>query len=212
MKDPATSGAGLGEIKRALPTLTKGLSRRLLFLALLLALVLAASGVLYLLLGKWLSQFQGQEQLARYGYAGIFLSNLISTASIGFPLPGPIVTFVGGGLLNPLFVGLVAGVAEPLGELTGYGAGMAGRRIVERSHILALLEGWMHRHGMLTLFVFSAIPNPFVDIVGISAGASRYPVWKFLMAVWAGKTIKSLAVAYAGYWGMGRLFDLLSPF
>jgi membrane protein DedA with SNARE-associated domain len=35
------------------------------------------------------------------------------------------------------------------------------------------------------------------------AGGLRYPLWKFFIFCWAGKTIKSLAFAFAGY----GLFD-----
>lgn len=51
---------------------------------------------------------------------------------------------------------------------------------------------------MWAVFGFSAIPSPFLDIVGIAAGALRIRLWKFLAACWLGKTIKTLAIAWAG--------------
>ena len=49
----------------------------------------------------------------------------------------------------------------------------------------------------MLLFVVSLIPNPIFDVVGISAGALRYPIWRFLAVVWAGKVFKFLVFAYA---------------
>jgi uncharacterized membrane protein YdjX (TVP38/TMEM64 family) len=56
----------------------------------------------------------------------------------------------------------------------------------------------MENHGMLTIFVLSAIPNPFIDLAGITAGASGYGFHKFILAAWMGKTVKTLFFAWAG--------------
>jgi membrane protein DedA with SNARE-associated domain len=42
------------------------------------------------------------------------------------------------------------------------------------------------------------VPNPFFDLAGIAAGSLRYPVWRFLLFCWLGKTIKTTLVAFAG--------------
>jgi len=54
------------------------------------------------------------------------------------------------------------------------------------------------RNGALTVFVLSAIPNPFFDLAGIAAGVLRYPIARFLLFCWLGKTIKTVAFAFAG--------------
>ena len=61
----------------------------------------------------------------------------------------------------------------------------------------------MKRHGGPTIFVVSAIPNFFIKLATAAAGALRYPLWRFFIFCWAGKTIKSLAFAFAG----AGLFD-----
>ena len=63
----------------------------------------------------------------------------------------------------------------------------------------------MQRRGFLTLFVLSAIPNPLFDLAGISAGVLHYPVARFLLACWLGKTIKALALAYLGSVSVGLI-------
>jgi membrane protein DedA with SNARE-associated domain len=138
------------------------------------------------------------QRFQQYGYPGIFLISLIGNASIALPVPSLIVTFTMGAVLNWMIVGLVSGIGEALGETTGYLAGLGGSAVIEDQKLYGRLKYWMEHHGMLTIFVLSVIPNPVIDLAGIAAGASRYGYHKFLFACWAGKTLKTLAFAWAG--------------
>ena len=137
-------------------------------------------------------------QLAALGYAGIFLISLLSSATIILPAPSLALVFAMGSALPWLPVGLAAGLGEALGELTGYAAGFAGRAVIEDRPAYERLESWMGRRGGITIFVLSVIPNPFFDLAGIAAGTLRYPVGRFLLFCWLGKTIKTTAVAWLG--------------
>ena len=66
-------------------------------------------------------------------------------------------------------------------------------------------------HGFITLVVLSAIPNPFFDLAGISAGTLRIPVLRFLAFCTIGKILKMLVFAYAGYAGISSLEQLFEP-
>jgi len=152
-----------------------------------------------------------RDDLARfenYGYAGVFLISLLGNATVILPAPSLAVVFSMGGVLNPLFVGLVAGVGEALGELTGYMAGYGGRAVIEDWQMYHRLERWMQRHGSATIFVLSAIPNPIFDLAGIAAGVLRFPLQWFLLSCWAGKTIKTIAFAFMG----AQFIDILERF
>ena len=138
--------------------------------------------------------------LDQVGYGGVALSSLV--ASAGFILPVPALgafcaAVVPPFQLNPLFIGLIAGGAEALGELTGYFLGYSGRAVISQSRIYHRLEGWMERRGGMLLFLVSIVPNPIFDVIGVAAGALRYPLWRFFVVVWAGKTIKFITFAYA---------------
>ena len=113
-----------------------------------------------------------------------------------------------GALLNPLYVGLIAGSAGTLGELTGYYLGYSGQGVVEGNRFYVKTEGWMRRRGLLLLFLVSLIPNPFFDVVGIAAGALRYPIWRFLGVVLVGKGMKFLIFAYACAYSVEWLTEL----
>ena len=138
------------------------------------------------------------ERFRSYGYWGVFLVSLIGNASIVLPIPSLAVTFTMAAVLYWPFVGVVAGIGEALGESTGYLAGLGGRAVIENRDLYDRLHYWMENHGMLTIFVLSVIPNPFIDLAGIAAGALKYSYFKFLFAAWVGKTIKTLIFSWAG--------------
>ena len=151
-----------------------------------------------------------QLTLTQAGYGGIALASLIASAGLIIPVPALGAVCLGGAFaLNPVIVGLVAGSAETVGELTGYLFGYSGQGMVQRSRLYLRLETWMRRREwfpLALLFLLSLVPNPVFDVVGLAAGALRVPIWKFLSTVWVGKTLKFLAVAYLCAHGYSRLF------
>lgn len=150
------------------------------------------------------------QELKPYGYAAVFLTGLISNATVILPVPGLAVTAVMAGILNPWIVGLVGGAAQALGEMTGYMAGYSGQTWIDENPTYDRLARWMQRRGLLTIAVLAAIPNPAFDLAGIAAGALRLPVWKFLVGCAIGGIIKNTAFALAGYYGievLSNLFD-----
>lgn len=179
----------------------KASTRRLLrLMALTMAFLITALIALYR---------ERLRELAGYGYPGVFLISLLGNATVIFPVPSLMAVFAGGGVFNPAIVGLVAGVGEALGELTGYMAGYGGKAVVEDRGRYERLEAWMRRNGVATIFALSLIPNPFFDLAGIAAGALRFPLGTFLLSCWLGKTVKTLCVAFAGAYSIGFIERLL---
>jgi len=155
------------------------------------------------------------EELRRYGYGGLFLVNLLGSASIFMPSPAAASVVGGGAFLHdflgvPTFfwVGLVAGLGEALGEFTGYLAGYGGRLVVEEHPQYQRLRGWMQRHGTVTMFLLALVPNPLFDMGGLAAGAVQMPVPRFFLAVLAGKVIKDWYMAAFGGLGVFLLGHL----
>lgn len=138
------------------------------------------------------------EQLAAYGYPGIFLLSLLAYATVLLPAPGVAVVFTMGGVFNPFFVALAAGAGAALGELSGYLAGFSGQAAIERADLYQRLSKWMSSNGNLTVLVLSAIPNPFFDLAGVAAGALKMPPKRFLLWCWIGETLKMMMFALAG--------------
>lgn len=137
--------------------------------------------------------------LQNLGYIGIFLLSLLGNATVILPLPAILTAFVGGAFLNPFLVGIVSSLGATFGELTGYMAGLGGEEFVKNDPKFQKVNHWMDKYGLWAIFVLAAIPNPLFDLAGIVAGASKIPVYKYLVVVWLGKFIKFVTIAYLGY-------------
>ena len=141
------------------------------------------------------------EQLQGYGYLGAFIISLTFNATVILPAGNFLAMAALGAILpSPLLVGLAGGVGAAIGEITGYMAGYSGRGVVSRLKLYNRLVEWLQRWGMPAIFVLSLVPFAF-DLAGIAAGALRYPLWKFLIAAWLGRTILYIGLAFAGAWG-----------
>lgn len=137
-------------------------------------------------------------ELGNYGYLGAFLITLAANATVILPIPGIIILFPLGAAFNPILVGLAAGIAAPIGEITGYMAGYSGRGIVQRSRLYTRMVNWVDRWGALAIFIFTLVPFLLFDLAGIAAGVLRFPFWKFFLVCWLGRTILYTGVALAG--------------
>jgi membrane protein YqaA with SNARE-associated domain len=148
--------------------------------------------------------------LGNYGYLGAFLVCLISNTSIILPVPGIVVLFALGTTLNPVLVALAGAAGGTIGEITGFMAGYGGRGIVRGSgRMYTLAENWMKRWGGWAIFVFAVFPIPILDIAGVVAGVLRYPLWKFLLIAWPGKSLKYIILVLAGAYGWQAVLRFL---
>lgn len=150
--------------------------------------------------------FRGSlDALSQFGYIGVFLASFAGSASILLPVPGIAVVLTGGYLWNPFLVGIVGGMGMTLGEISGYALGFGSRDLLEKYRRLRFLERWMARRGGLIIFFGSLIPNPFFDVLGFIAGSQRYPLGRFFLWALPGKTIRALAIAYLGSYGLDSM-------
>jgi len=156
------------------------------------------------------------HSLGGYGYLGAFLISIFGGATVIAPVPMLPTVFALGGIMEyPMLVGVAAALGEVIGALIIYMTGYSGRTFLHDSRrgkfqsfylrVMRLVE----RRGSLTLFVLSSVANPFFYPAALAAGASRFSIPRYLLICSAGKTIKGMTVAYAGYWGLSGLFRML---
>ena len=165
------------------------------------------------------------EALQNYGYVGVFLSALLCGTGLPVPLPYIAVTFTFGGVLHPALVGVASGLGLGIGGTLFYLAGRGGRSLFSRdstlspdvneasssriSRWLSRIKGWAYRRGSLLVFLVSVSINPIFAPVAITMGTLRFHPLKFATMCLTGSTIKSLAIAYCGYLGLGALLRWL---
>jgi uncharacterized membrane protein YdjX (TVP38/TMEM64 family) len=137
--------------------------------------------------------------LKGYGLFGLFILSILGNATIILPVPVVLTAFVGGAIFNPLLTGLVVSFGATIGELTGYLAGVGGGELIIKDQKFNRVYKFMEKHGLWALFVLAAIPNPFFDLAGMVAGATKVPVFKYFVAVLLGKIVKFVTISYLGF-------------
>jgi uncharacterized membrane protein YdjX (TVP38/TMEM64 family) len=148
------------------------------------------------------------QELAHYGYLGIFLITLIANATVFVPVPGVMMVFAMGSVLNPVMIAVLGGLGGATGEISGYMLGFSGQGFAQRSQRLMRIQDWMvlnKKRRDLAVFILAAIPNPFFDLAGIAAGTLKIPLIRFWIACALGSILKYLLFAYLGDTALGIL-------
>jgi membrane protein DedA with SNARE-associated domain len=149
------------------------------------------------------------ELVFAYGYLGAFIVCIIGNVSIILPVPFALVVYAFGSTLNPLLLGIVAGIGSTIGEMSSYIVGRGGRRVIESRYggRLDTVKKLVEKHGMLVIFLVALLPVPD-DLLLIPLGMMKYPVKKLLFAMLLGKTGMCLFLAYAGAYSLSYFRDL----
>jgi len=150
-------------------------------------------------------------QISRWGYVGCFAVNVITTGTPILPGFGTVFTFTLGGVLNPAIVGAVAGIGEAIGYtgayFTGYGGGgIFGNR---EGKLYIRFSSMIERHGSKAVFLLAALLAPIYYPLAVLMGMVRFGWVRFFLATWAGRTVKSMILAYLGYFGLRTILQWL---
>ena len=182
--------------------------QRLLLPALSIVLVVAIVGtVLY----AYRTNPDLIDRLEDYGYLGAFLISLLLNATVVLPAGNFLVlAALGATMPSPTLVGLAAAFGAAFGEMTGYLAGYSGRALIPQNNKWYIrIHNWLDRFGVLAVFGLSAAPLLF-DVAGMAAGVMRFPVGKFFVACFLGRSLLYVLLAWAGALGWDRVIDWLA--
>jgi len=169
------------------------------FIQILMVVLVLVVAVILFVYRDWVSE------LGNYGYLGVFLISLTSSATIILPMPSMLLIFSFGAASNPVLVGLISAIGGTIGEATGYILGRSGRGLMPNKEIFIRTERWIRKWGTTAIFIFALVPPLPIDIIGIVVGTLRFPVWKFFLACFFGKAILYTCMAFAGAWGWEAL-------
>ncbi len=189
------------------------------------ALAIVATIGLFVAAIYYKDELMSSTYVARYGLAGVLIVAFIagSTFSITaipvpywllvFTLPGIIASEWG--VLAPVLVGLLSALGASLGQLLtfmiGYGSSTLSQRFTTRinSRFYTRAMDWAQKHGSWAVFAMSAIINPIHLPMTIAIAALHFPPPKFFIFSFLGNSVKSLFIAFCGYFGLSFLFRFL---
>jgi membrane protein YqaA with SNARE-associated domain len=138
--------------------------------------------------------------LGSLGLIGIFIVNIIGSATLFLPAPGIATVVAGGFVYNPFLVAIIASIGSAIGDMIGYVLGNSGKEVLIKkdSFWYDVFKEVFHKFGAIFIILFSFIPNPLFDAVGIFAGVFKYPIYKFFIYTLIGRFMRNLLLAYLG--------------
>ena len=150
-------------------------------------------------------------EIAHWGYLGCFVISVLTNGTFILPGVGIIITFTLGGVLNPAIVGAIAGIGEAIGAIGAYFTGYAGSGLFQdrNSSSYLRISNIVERHGSKAIFFVSAVLSPIFYPFAVFLGMLRFGWVRFFLATWAGRTVKSMTLAYLGYFGLRSLLQWL---
>ena len=104
-------------------------------------------------------------------------------------------------MYNPILVALIGAVGSALGDGIGYFFGLSTQKVTNfKKHkiLYNLLDFTFRKYGWWILIVGSIIPNPAFDFLGILAGLTSFSIKRFLIAVFIGRLIRNIGLAFLG--------------
>jgi len=195
-------------LKITFPTLVRADThkRKTLLRWLKLAAVFVALIAFSFLLAYWFQKLLDVlhlplDRYAFLAYLIVFVVALVANLTVMAPVPIAVsIMITVAQNWNPVLAALAAALGGTIGELSGYYAGYAGRKIAFANDFVSFkrVEGWIHRWGAWAIVFLAFQPVIPFDVGGLVAGAARMPMRKFLPALFAGKLPKYLLLAYAG--------------
>ncbi len=162
----------------------------------------------------------------KYGLIGVFLIAFVAASTfsvIPIPIPYFLVTFFSPtilapqfGIWAPIWVGLVTGVAASLGQFVTFMIGYSGislsQKITRRfsSGVYDHAVEWVKKRGGWAVFLMSLLVNPLHLPMTLAFAALKYPPYLFFLFSFLGVWIKSLIIAFAGYYGLRTLYNWMT--
>lgn len=150
-------------------------------------------------------------RFSKYGYIGVFIVSFLGDVTLFVPVPNLLIVFTLGGVLNPVLVGLIAGAGEATGSMVVYVTGLSSAKALHALDHLVMdrFRAWIKTRGAISVFIMSAIFNPLFYPFTAVAGMMHFGWWRFLLLCLAGKSLKNVLLATAGYFGVKTLIELV---
>ncbi|MCX6001272.1 MAG: VTT domain-containing protein [Chloroflexi bacterium] len=133
-------------------------------------------------------------------YLTIFVVAIVVNLSL-VPLPFVVsIMIVAASRWNPWLVALSGSLGASLGEMSYYYLGFISKKVAVPDDIIgyAKVKGWVEKYGMWAIAFLSFQPVLPIEIGGLVAGLTRYPLYKFLIALWIGKFPKYIILIFLG--------------
>lgn len=142
----------------------------------------------------WFAKDQIEKHMA-ISVLGVLVVCFLANASVLLPSSSILIVVEYSLLINPLLVAVCGALGASLGEMTGFFVGRYGRKAVS-GKLIKWIESKMTKHGQFIVLLFSALPLPVFDVIGMISGATKMNLLKFFGICFTGKLIKMLCYVW----------------
>jgi len=162
--------------------------------------------------------------IAQYGLPAIMLIAFIfggAFSAIPVPVPYWLLNFTlpsmlaaHYGYMAPVWVGLFTSAGATLGQSITFAIGYGGRGLSQKlsgrfsPQFYDKAVGWVKKYGSWTVFFMSVTANPLHLPMTLAIASLRYPPHKFIFFGFLGQMIKSMVLAFSGYYSLNLLFKM----
>jgi membrane protein YqaA with SNARE-associated domain len=148
--------------------------------------------------------------LDNLGYIGLAITSLLSSA-LFLPFPLPVLVFTMGANMNPLIVAIIAALFSTIGSSVKYLVGLGGKELLEKKYEkeIAKVRYAFEKYNFFW-WIFAVGLTPFPDDpVSIFCGIVKYDFKKYFSAVFLGRLVLYMIVAFAGYYSISTIVNLI---
>lgn len=164
------------------------------------------------------------DLIARFGLLGLVVISFVAASAFSvtaIPVPYWLLTLTLPGIIaptygawSPVWVGVLTAAGATAGQFVTYLIGLFGKGLAAR--ITARFSGnfydkagvWMKRHGGWTVFFMSVTPNPIHLPMTLAIATLRYPWLRFMLFGFLGQLMKSMVLAFVGYYSIQSLLKI----
>lgn len=150
-------------------------------------------------------------------YIGVFLISIFGNFTVIFPVPYLLVLLLivvnwsNFTLIDGLILGLVVGAGAAIGETTAWLLGRTQTQSLEESatgqRMMSMRRQIERGFGGLLIFIYAATPLPD-DLLLITLGATKYPLWKAILYCFLGKVALALLITIGAFFFYDLLFAM----
>lgn len=122
-------------------------------------------------------------------YFTLFIGCIMANSGVFLPAPGLVLVTSATIIMNPLYVILLSATGFCIGESVGYFSGYTGRQIFKEKDDDGFRR-MFDQKGNIIIYIFSVLPLPLFDCVGVYAGYIKYNYRDFIIFCFLGKLTK----------------------
>lgn len=129
---------------------------------------------------------------------GVLVLCFFANASVLLPSSSILIVVECSMLMNPFLAALCGAFGAALGEMIAFYVGIHGERAVP-GRFMNWVKVRITSHKYLMLLLFSMLPFPVFDIIGLLSGAMKMNALKFFGVCFTGKLIKVLCYVWLAH-------------